>query len=218
MKTTAVVESLSYYKTNVLFQRIPTYFKNKVLPPYVNSPCHKVTDAGNSTSSFSISAILHSCILGYSCFLSANILIISWHPSIIFVGLFNIGEMELLLYIPRPNNPTYLQDLRIPIQARNLYNKIVNKVLSCYVKFPCHKVAQHMNSTSSYSLKLFRQTLRGRCWAVSPSSPKQYFQLSSANTTQNYFLSIRESHGLTVQLSARLYIAQCKLMLTVTIV
>ena len=27
MKTTAVVESLSYYKTNVLFQRIPAYFK-----------------------------------------------------------------------------------------------------------------------------------------------------------------------------------------------
>ena len=25
--------------------------KNKVLPPYVNSPCHKVADAGNSTSS-----------------------------------------------------------------------------------------------------------------------------------------------------------------------
>ena len=42
--------------------------KNKVLPPYVNSPCHKVADAGNSTSSFSISAILHSCMLGYSCF------------------------------------------------------------------------------------------------------------------------------------------------------
>ena len=50
--------------------------KNKVLPPYVNSPCHKVAHAGNSTSSFSISAILHSCMLGYSCFLSANILII----------------------------------------------------------------------------------------------------------------------------------------------
>ena len=31
MKTTAVVESLSYYKTNVLFQRIPTYYKNKIL-------------------------------------------------------------------------------------------------------------------------------------------------------------------------------------------
>ena len=61
--------------------------RNKVLPPYANSPCHKVAHAGNSTSSFSISAILHSCILGYSCFLSANILIISWHPSIIFVGL-----------------------------------------------------------------------------------------------------------------------------------
>ena len=27
MKATAVVESLSYYKTNVLFQRIPAYFK-----------------------------------------------------------------------------------------------------------------------------------------------------------------------------------------------
>ena len=27
MKTTAIVESLSYYKTNVLFQRIPTYLK-----------------------------------------------------------------------------------------------------------------------------------------------------------------------------------------------
>ena len=25
--------------------------QNKVLPPYVNSPCHKVADAGNSTSS-----------------------------------------------------------------------------------------------------------------------------------------------------------------------
>ena len=30
MKTTAVVESLSYYKTNVLFQRISDYFKIKV--------------------------------------------------------------------------------------------------------------------------------------------------------------------------------------------
>ena len=29
MKTTAVVKSLSYYKTNVLFQRIPAYFKIK---------------------------------------------------------------------------------------------------------------------------------------------------------------------------------------------
>ena len=28
MKTTAVVESLSYYKTNVLFQRIPTYYND----------------------------------------------------------------------------------------------------------------------------------------------------------------------------------------------
>ena len=28
--------------------------KNKVLPPYVNSPCKKVADTGNSTSSFSI--------------------------------------------------------------------------------------------------------------------------------------------------------------------
>ena len=28
--------------------------KNKVLPPYANSPCHKVAHAGNSTSSFSI--------------------------------------------------------------------------------------------------------------------------------------------------------------------
>ena len=46
-----------------------------MLPPYVNSPCYKVAHAGNSTSSFSISAILHSCILCYSCFLSANILI-----------------------------------------------------------------------------------------------------------------------------------------------
>ena len=27
MKTTAIVESLSYFKTNVLFQRIPTFFK-----------------------------------------------------------------------------------------------------------------------------------------------------------------------------------------------
>ena len=27
MKTTVVVESLSYYKTNVLFQRISAYFK-----------------------------------------------------------------------------------------------------------------------------------------------------------------------------------------------
>ena len=27
MKTTVVVESLSYFKTNVLFQRIPTFFK-----------------------------------------------------------------------------------------------------------------------------------------------------------------------------------------------
>ena len=27
MKTTAVVESLSYYKTNVMFQKIPTYYK-----------------------------------------------------------------------------------------------------------------------------------------------------------------------------------------------
>ena len=61
--------------------------KNKVLPPYVHFPCHKVADAGNSTSSFSISAILHSCMFGCSCFLSANILIISWHPSIVFVGL-----------------------------------------------------------------------------------------------------------------------------------
>ena len=42
--------------------------RNKVLPPYANSPCHKVAHAGNSTSSFSISAILHSCILGYSWF------------------------------------------------------------------------------------------------------------------------------------------------------
>ena len=50
-------------------------------------PCYKVACAGNSTSSFSISAILHSCIFGYSCFLSANISIITWHPSIIFVGL-----------------------------------------------------------------------------------------------------------------------------------
>ena len=41
---------------------------NKVLPPYANSHCHKVAYAGNPTSSFSISAILHSCILGYSCF------------------------------------------------------------------------------------------------------------------------------------------------------
>ena len=50
--------------------------KNKVLPPYANSPCYKVAHARNSTSSFSISAIYHSCMLGYSCFLSANILII----------------------------------------------------------------------------------------------------------------------------------------------
>ena len=40
--------------------------RNKVLPPYVNSLCHKVADAGNSTSSFSISAILHSCMFDYS--------------------------------------------------------------------------------------------------------------------------------------------------------
>ena len=33
--------------------------KNKVLPHYVNSPCHKVADAGNSTSFFSISPSLH---------------------------------------------------------------------------------------------------------------------------------------------------------------
>ena len=34
MKTTAVVESLSYYKTNVLFQRIPAYFKIDVIAFY----------------------------------------------------------------------------------------------------------------------------------------------------------------------------------------
>ena len=50
-------------------------------------PCHKVAHAGNSTFSFSISAILHSCIFGYSCVLSANISITTWHPSIVFVGL-----------------------------------------------------------------------------------------------------------------------------------
>ena len=48
--------------------------KNKVLPHYVNSPCHKVADAGNSTSSFSISAILHSCMLATAVFY----LLISW--------------------------------------------------------------------------------------------------------------------------------------------
>ena len=50
-------------------------------------PCHKVAHGWNSTPSFSISAILHNCIFGYSWFLSANISIITWHPSIIFVGL-----------------------------------------------------------------------------------------------------------------------------------
>ena len=37
MKTTAVVESLSYFKTNVLFQRIPAYFK------MVNLSCSSIT-------------------------------------------------------------------------------------------------------------------------------------------------------------------------------
>ena len=30
MKTTVVVESLSSFKTNVLFQRIPTFFKRNI--------------------------------------------------------------------------------------------------------------------------------------------------------------------------------------------
>ena len=37
MKTTAVVESLSYFKTNVLFQRIPTFFKVCVFVCELNS-------------------------------------------------------------------------------------------------------------------------------------------------------------------------------------
>ena len=103
--TSSVTSSLSAWYWGELWPDSPTYArfpnllytaellcikqnKNKVLPPYVNSPCHKVEDTGNSTSSFSISAILHSWMLGYSCFLSANILIISWHPSIIFVGVY----------------------------------------------------------------------------------------------------------------------------------
>ena len=35
----------------------------------------------------------------------------------------------------------------------------------------------------SYSMKPYRQTLR-RCWTVRPCSPKQHFQLSSANNEQ----------------------------------
>ena len=31
MKTTVVVESFSYFKTNVLFQRIPTFYKRQAI-------------------------------------------------------------------------------------------------------------------------------------------------------------------------------------------
>ena len=69
--------------------------KNKVLPPYVNSPCHKVAHARNYTSSFSISAILHSCMLGYSCFfyLLISLLFLDIHQLVLLdcVGFVSIG-------------------------------------------------------------------------------------------------------------------------------
>ena len=50
MKTTAVVESLSYYKTNVLFQRIPAYFKN--IACYWKKKLHKYGVRGTSLDWF----------------------------------------------------------------------------------------------------------------------------------------------------------------------
>ena len=42
MKTTAVVESLSYFKTNVLFKRIPTFFKIIAHEQNDNQDAHKL--------------------------------------------------------------------------------------------------------------------------------------------------------------------------------
>ena len=76
-----------------------------MLPPYVNSPCHKVADAGNSASSFSISAILHSCMLGYSCFLSAKYLdyfltSINYFCWIVLVCIYRYAFRHILGFLP----------------------------------------------------------------------------------------------------------------------
>ena len=47
----------------------------------------------------------------------------------------------------------YQQDLTIPFtQLNKVYKEIKNKVLLPFVKFPCHKVAYHKNSTSSFAI------------------------------------------------------------------
>ena len=73
----------------------------------------------------------------------------------------NMRQLEMLLQRTRPKSPTYLQDHTIVfIQLKNVCNEIKNKVLPCYVKFPCHKVAQHRESHPIFSIKNnLKQTL-----------------------------------------------------------
>ena len=60
----------------------------------------------------------------------------------------------------------------------------MNKLLPPYANSLAKRLHITGNPTASYSMKPFVQTVEQGYWAVRPSSPEQYFQLSSANTSQ----------------------------------
>ena len=75
----------------ISFIQLNYVHKNKALPPYVKFPCHKVAQHWEFYFLFLISAILHCCIFGNSCFLSVEISFKTRHPSTILfdcVGLY----------------------------------------------------------------------------------------------------------------------------------
>ena len=72
----------------------------------------------------------------------------------------NTRQMELLLWTPRPDNPTYLQDCTVFVIHLNNINK---KMLPIYANFLATRWHTTRSATASYSMKPYEQTMRWGC-------------------------------------------------------
>ena len=91
-------------------------------------------------------------------------------------------QLELLLQRAQPDSQTYLEDCTIFFIQLNYINEL--QLRCCHLMLtPFATRLQQGIPLPLIQLSHKRQTLRGSCWVVTPCSPEQQFQLSSANTT-----------------------------------
>ena len=96
------------------------------------------------------------------------------------------NKLEMLIWRPRPNSPTYLQDHTIYlIQLNNVHNEI-NKGAAILCSLPLSHGGLEGIPLPLIQQSHLRPTLRGKCWPVRLCSQKLYFELSSSRTIQTF--------------------------------